>query len=798
MLTSRSIHEPIETVSLEFRHIQSADVWLESEQFSTEKYNQSQQSSPNVYWHRLRFKGVLSSTQTYYLLIESSIIEELDLFIYEGRRQIGSYALGIGEVPANQQRYKGKFISFELAPDQELTLLIRKYSEKPAVMPMTLFSESGFEQYQASQNMFWGAVIAVLLVVAIYNCIISVMTKSRSHGWYLLFYTISFFYFSALHGYGYFMWPLALQIALTNNLLLLNFVLLWVLFLFSRSFLEIEHNAPWHYLHHRKLMYLAPLGALLTFVMPEYIFDSVFFLYMLASAVFLLSMAWVAYCNKFRPARFYIISWMVVFIGTTFGMASFMGFIEPNFFTIHGFLLSTTVELVLLSVALADGLRFAEETALAQAYIDPRSGLPNYSYFRQRLPETLNELAKSEDQIWMLMIKPLGIEYIISLLGPDGLGRVYRELARCVQNYLQTTPWSIAIDLPNGESSYLIALHGNQFLLLARENQKIEQIATDFLRYTEQNFSVDNLVTHLSFQLGVAKYEPRLHMTDCYRRSQLALLDCRNNDATWKIYSSSQDQKILDSLVMIADLRTALESNELSIVMQPQFDIDNHLFGAEVLVRWRHSQKGMISPADFIPLAEQTLQVFDITQYVMSRACEWLQHQEGKLSNFRLSINLSALDINEPNLLEFIQQCINNSGVSAQRITFELTETAMRKNSDQFVKTICELQAMGYQIALDDFGTGYSSMSYIQEINADEIKIDIAFVRNIHSSEVNQKIIRAIVQIAKSTQAYTVAEGIETQEELAMLKELGVDYFQGYLLGRPTASEDFHKKFPLK
>ncbi|PCH64208.1 MAG: hypothetical protein COC19_00080 [SAR86 cluster bacterium] len=798
VFSSLSIDGPLETLSAERSQSKSSEDWLESEKFSTGLYKESQQNGPNIYWHRIHFLGKVESVQSYYLVIESAIIQELDLFLYEGRELIQSYELGIGEIPKQVQRYRGKFINFELAPDQELTLLIRKYSENPAVMPMTLYSESGFEQHQASQNMFWGAVIAVLAVVAIYNFIISLMTRSKSHGWYLLLYTISFFYFSALHGYGYLLWPLALQVALTNNLLFLNFVLLWVLFLFSRRFLEIKENAPWHYLHYRKLMLLAPLGALLSFVIPEYIFDSFCFVFMLLTGVFLISMAWAAYRNKFRPARFYIISWFVVFVGSSISMASFMGFIAPNFFAIHGFLLSTTVELILLSVALADGLRFAEETALAQAYIDPRSGLPNYSYFRQRFPSTLNALAKNEGDIWMLMIKPLGIEYIISLLGPDGLSRVYRELAKCVQNYVKTTPWAIAIDLPNGDSSYLFALHGNQFLLLARENRNIDQIATDFLRCTEQTFSVDNLGTHLSFQLGMAKYELRFNMSDCYRRSQLALLDCRNNDATWKTYSSSQDKKILDSLVLIADLRTALQRNELSIVMQPQFDMDNHLFGAEVLVRWRHSQKGMISPADFIPLAEQTLQVFEITRYVMSKACEWLQHQGGKLNDFRLSINLSALDVSEPKLLEFIQQCITDSGVSAQKITFELTETAMRKNSDQFVKTICELQAMGFQIALDDFGTGYSSMSYIQEINADEIKIDIAFVRNVNRSEVNQKIIRAIVQIAKSTQAYTVAEGIETQEELAVLKELGVDYFQGYLLGRPIASEDFHKKFPLE
>src|SRR5690606_14465743 len=246
----------------------------------------------------------------------------------------------------------------------------------------------------------------------------------------------------------------------------------------------------------------------------------------------------------------------------------------------------------------------------------------------------------------------------------------------------------------------------------------------------------------------------------------------------------------------LSDLRQALTDDELSIHIQPQINMKDHqLVGGEVLVRWQHPRDGFISPAIFIPLAEQSQLMFDITRQVLQRTCQWLQQQSTLPDNFQLSVNLSALDINDNRLLPLIRHCIQAYRIPPQRLLFEVTESAVMDDPERFLGVIRSLHEMGFRIAIDDFGTGYSSMTYLQRMNADEIKIDMCFVRNIDQSETNRNIVKAIVQLARATGAYTVAEGIETEAERAALQALQCEIAQGYLWSAPLPAAQFAERY---
>ena len=210
----------------------------------------------------------------------------------------------------------------------------------------------------------------------------------------------------------------------------------------------------------------------------------------------------------------------------------------------------------------------------------------------------------------------------------------------------------------------------------------------------------------------------------------------------------------------------------------------------------------MISPSIFILLAEQSNLIDKITRLVIQKSFDWLSNSPQLSSDFHLSINLSALDLQQKELIPFINQQLEEYQLDASQIAFELTESAVMQDQQLFLQVIAEIHQLGFIIAIDDFGTGYSSLRYLQQINADIIKIDMSFVRDIHHSLINQKIADAIIKMAASTGAYTVAEGIESQAELDVLQSLGTRMVQGYLTGKPTPADKFISEFmalrPLK
>ncbi|HEX4939682.1 MAG TPA: EAL domain-containing protein, partial [Candidatus Kapabacteria bacterium] len=277
---------------------------------------------------------------------------------------------------------------------------------------------------------------------------------------------------------------------------------------------------------------------------------------------------------------------------------------------------------------------------------------------------------------------------------------------------------------------------------------------------------------------------------------QVALLTAQRNRQSAALYSNEQDSFIKHRLSVLSELRQAIAREQLSIYIQPQLRVrDQLLVGGEVLVRWHHDRDGYISPGVFIPLAEQSQLIFDITRQVLLQSCQWLQRQQSLPQDFHLSVNLSALDINDRRLLPFIEYCMTEYHVDRRRILFEVTESAVMDDPERFLGVIRQLHELGFKIAIDDFGTGYSSMSYLQQMNADEIKIDIRFVRNIHLSPTNQNIVKAIVQLARATHAYTVAEGIETEAELNMLRALECNIAQGFLWSAAVPAEEFSQRF---
>ncbi|WP_196139698.1 EAL domain-containing protein [Aliikangiella sp. G2MR2-5] len=800
-LDKRVISEPLQTYQqrADQKNIspqQLAFQLLTSPDFKPELYSPSLAPGADIYWYRLNLTMnaaiKLNQNSSYYLVFDNTIISHLDLYLFDQGKLVAQKSLGVADrLLADDAVYKGLYFPINYQPDSELSLLIRKQSVSPAIMPMTIYSEEGFSNYLYRQYLFWGGVLALLVVVAIYNATIFAMVKLNSYLWYLGFYLVTFFYFAGLHGYGRLLWGDDFQRLLGQNIMSLNFALLWLVLQFARSFLNAKDNAPWFERHFYWVNWSLLPGLILSLFVVEYHMIPVFGVLQTLGSLYAIVMAIAAFRNGFYPARLFLVSWVCVMLGAGIGILTFMNFIDATFVSLHGFFFGALIELILLSIALADRLRYSEKRAISNAFIDPQTLLPNFSFFRSDFFRLQQDTEANSQQV-MLLIELKGFDQLLGMLGPKGAERAYRSHIERIARFLNHGDWAKTYQLPDGEKSQLIALPGDQLLVIAEIKSDYESILLPLVHLAERRIRVGKLDNQLSIQIGVARYqEGRQGLLESYRHAQLALLKAKSQQKMWAVYQKEDEDFFRERSALLADLRQAIEDETLKIYIQPQYTThDKLLCGGEVLVRWKHPKKGMISPAKFIPLAEESNLIFKITKQVLFQSFDWLS-EHPQSADFLLSINLSGIDIQHSELVPYIRWQLERTKVPAPQIIFEVTESAASQDQETFLRVISELKALGFYIAIDDFGTGYSSMSYIQQLNADFIKIDMTFVRDVDRSKVNQNIVEAIVQMADSTDAQVVAEGVETESELYKLELLGVHKIQGYLLGKPVPALAF-------
>jgi EAL domain-containing protein (putative c-di-GMP-specific phosphodiesterase class I) len=242
-----------------------------------------------------------------------------------------------------------------------------------------------------------------------------------------------------------------------------------------------------------------------------------------------------------------------------------------------------------------------------------------------------------------------------------------------------------------------------------------------------------------------------------------------------------------------AEMRQAIADNGFDIHYQPLLDIrSDRVVGCEALLRWPHPERGMISPAEFIPIAEESGLIDQLGLWVLTTACaeaaKWPDH-------VKLAVNVSPLQFKQPTFALKVASALAASGLAPRRLELEITEAVLIRDDDEALAILHHLRALGVRIALDDFGTGYSSLSYLQRFPFDKIKIDRSFVDGIEDKDFSASIVQAIVHIAAARNMTTTAEGVETQEQLEQLRALGCDQIQGYLFSRPRPAAELAARF---
>lgn len=778
-----------------------AAFWL-NQDFHSALYGQAVQPSATGSWHKFSIDNTHPTIQSQVLNFDVHIIRHLDVYVFNNGTLQQHRALGIRDQHnvITSADYQGPTVHFDILPDHKIDILIYKQNHGPGIIPMTLYTQKAFNQHLKKQQFFWGAIIALLLSMAIYNALVYAMHPNQSYLWYLLFHSTCFFYFGALNGFGYLLWPAWLQSLLAQHIMTLNFLLIFLLVNFSSLFLNAKENAPKHIRFIKPISIISLLGVVASFWLPEYMLIPPFSLLQLAGTVFGISMGISAYKKRFKPALYFLISWVFTLSGGAIGMATVMNLLPINFFTLHGFLFGSILELFLLSMALASRMSYFEKALLTQAYLYPGTQVGNFSYLKQILPDNLSSILAEKQKPYLLVANLDGFKNIVALFGPKTLSESYYQHTERMQSFLRKKDWSIAMPLPTGSHVYLLALPGEQAMILVNaKTTTIENIIEQIKHYAEESMVIEKQNINIRMQLGFIQISPTDTVEDRYRKAQLAVINCIKHNENYLAYSDRFDHAINAHMQTLQQLRHAILNNQLTLFFQPKLALKtNTLQGAEALIRWPQADGSYIPPVQFIQIAEQAGLIFEITKLVIRQGCEWLaqlkQHQRTTYNQFTLSLNLSVLDLAHPQLMEYLQSHVLINDIESDKIMLEITESVFMENQQAFLQTLGKLKTLGFKLAIDDFGTGYSSMLYLKNIAAHEIKIDMAFIRGIDSNGVNQNIVTAIIQLARATGSVVTAEGVESQSEALWLASRTCDLAQGYLWSPAISGKDFTQR----
>lgn len=426
-----------------------------------------------------------------------------------------------------------------------------------------------------------------------------------------------------------------------------------------------------------------------------------------------------------------------------------------------------------------------EELIHSLAYYDPLTGLPNRRLLEDRLQVALAHAHRSHSRVAVMFVDLDRFKRINDSLGHTVGDRVLVEAARRLKQCLR-------------EDDTIARTGGDEFLVLLNHFESDDAPAQAAMRIIEalrQPIVVDGRELVITTSLGVSVYpEDGQDGNVLIKNADTAMYRAKDEGRnSFQMYQTAMNARSLEHLALEAALHHALGRDELALHYQPVIDISTgKVVAAEALLRWQHPDRGLISPGEFIPIAEDTGLIVPIGAWVVREACR--QHQAWARQGLDLpamKVNLSARQFRDPNLLEMISSVLAETGMPASSLNFELTESILMDASEHGIAILISMRALGLGLALDDFGTGYSSLAYLKRFPINELKIDRLFVRDIELNQSDAAIARAIVTLAHSLGQKVVAEGIETCAQLKTLTDSGCDMAQGYLFSRPVAAEAF-------
>jgi len=416
---------------------------------------------------------------------------------------------------------------------------------------------------------------------------------------------------------------------------------------------------------------------------------------------------------------------------------------------------------------------------------DPLTDLPNRVLFYDRVERAIFLANTQNKMLSILLIEIDNFKEIYDTLGRNSSDLVLKQVSSRLQGVSR-------------ERDSVAKIDGNVFGILVANTDDLsgaEQLARYIQKAMEPPFIVERLQVGVHSNVGIVNFPEHGEDVDTLvQKAGVALHMAQSSNKGYALYKSAFDNHSPQRLTLMSDLRHAIERNGLELFYQAKVSISTgKLYGAEALLRWNHPKYGFISPEEFVPMAERTRMIKQLTTWVLKqtfRDCAaW--HKQG--IDLKISVNLSTKDLQDPELPDLIAGIAASAAIKPEWIMLEITEGSVMNDPESALGIIERLHGMGYQFSIDDFGTGYSSLAYLKKMPLTELKIDKSFVMDIMTSDNDAVIVKATINLAHTLGLQVTAEGVESEEIMTILKEYGCDIAQGYFLNKPLPVKDFNQ-----
>jgi diguanylate cyclase (GGDEF)-like protein len=438
--------------------------------------------------------------------------------------------------------------------------------------------------------------------------------------------------------------------------------------------------------------------------------------------------------------------------------------------------------------------KLAEERINDLAFYDPLTRLPNRRLLMERSRQSNSADTPTSGRQAMLIVdldqfKTLN-ETLGHTIGDLLLQEVAMRLVTCIR-----------------EPNTVARLGGDEFAVMLEDLSEIpeeagkqaETVAERILEVVGQPYMLAQRECHSTCSIGITVFEAQSERTnDRLQQADIAMDQAKAAGGnTMRFFAPALQAAVNARAAMEVDLREAIKKNEFLLYYQPQVDFSRWI-GAEALIRWNHPRRGLLCPDEFIPVAEETGLILPMGNWVLETACAqiatWAQGKE--TADLAVSVNISALQLRQPEFVEQVLAALDRTGADPQRLALELTESMLVDNIEDVIAKMSALKSHGLRFSLDDFGTGYSSLTYLKRLPLDQLKIDRSFVRDILADDSSGAIARTIISLSQAMGLSVIAEGVETEGHREFLANLGCHTFQGYLFSRPVPVEAFERLLP--
>lgn len=767
----------------------------------------------DAYWYRLDLNNEQSIAQFRYLELAYPLIDYVDVFVFERQQSQTNYAQPINHYSTGDNR------AFDRRPVQSRTFVfpialeantnyriyLRAQSAGAHQIPLRLWASEAFIQYSNTDATIRAVYYGSQLMLIVFMLGLYILMRERVY----LFFSLSLIGLLTLQAslHGVIFQYLIPGLPRLNEYIVLMSVpfTLAVMTLFTSDYLQLRQTSYRWYRLLRIATWVSLAALIAVFVLP---YQTATVLGLGLSVPVSLMMIWAglrSWSLGTKTARLFTLSWVVLLSGCLILIANQLGALSFPQISQYAVPFASSIQTLLLAYALADRFqqdrndkvqaqearievlqqqRDIEHSLMLSASRNHVTGLCNRQIFEHSLQKYLS--ASTDHQIAIILFHLSGVGDLNKTLGHENTDDLIKRLANRLNVSAQNSPHVIALDRTDELMVSNIETTTFGCIIRGLEQSQLVRTAAHLSKTLQQPIGCMGLSLELPVQTGCAVAHQNSDASILLRQAFIAFGLSSPHDNHVMVYDQGMDAYNPRRLTLMTELKKSLQNDELELHFQPQVNLQtNQVIGFEALARWTHPEYGFVPPDEFIPIAERTGQIHELTVWAIRKSLVFAETLQREGYDLNVSVNISAEDLNDREFPQQVARLLDQSQVSAHALTLEVTETAAMRNPELATQTLTALAKLGIRISIDDFGSGYSSLTYLRKLTAHEVKIDRSFVLEAHQSADAETIIRTIINMSHELGFKVVGEGIENNAMVALLTSRGCDIGQGYFFSRP-------------